>query len=124
MTPSRSNAARRLPWSALQLVSAHRLLRDGAGVGSGRQRLEERRVAIARRRLLVRQGESVVGVAADRLEHRELLAVPSHQALVDQRTEGLQLGITDHLGCLEAEAAGEDGQPGEQPAFVVVEQLV
>ena len=63
-------------------------------------------------------------IAADRLEHREALAVPSDEALVDERAERVELGVADGLRGLEREAAAEDRQRGEQSALLGIEQVV
>src|SRR5467141_782767 len=53
------------------------------------------------------------------------------EALVDQRHEpiadvaaNVRCGPADDLGDLEIAAADEDGQPGEQPALALVEEIV
>ena len=69
-------------------------------------------------------------VFADRLEQRKpRLPVPRllallKQVLADQRLEPVERRVADRLGRLQRAAAGEHGQARQQPARVLVEQLV
>ena len=74
--------------------------------------------------LLAARGQALPGVLADRLQHPEALARVPEEALVDQRLEGVQIGLGDLLCGLQRAAAGEDGQSGEQPLLVLLQQLV
>jgi hypothetical protein len=79
--------------------------------------------------------QPLAGILAHRLEQlvagRATLAVDAHERLFDQAAEQLEdragserLTAAYLLGGLEAEAAGEDGEPPEQHALVGAEQLV
>src|SRR5438094_10256371 len=72
--------------------------------------------------LALRQG--LEGELADCLEHPEpVLAVPD-EALLDERSEGVEVRVGDLLGCRESEAADEDCEPREEPAFRLIEKLI
>ena len=79
--------------------------------------------------------EHLGGELADRLEHREAglagLVVDADEALVDELPDPvddvaahLGGGAAYGLGGLELEAAAKDGQPVDEPAGPVVEQVV
>src|SRR5439155_23827781 len=51
-------------------------------------------------------------------------AVPAHETVVDEGRDALEAGRADRLGRFEGEAAGEDGEPGEESLLVSVEQPV
>ena len=53
-------------------------------------------------------------VLADRLEHPVALVREAKQALLDERLQGVDVGITYLLCGLERAAAGEDGEAGEE----------
>ena len=69
--------------------------------------------------------ESFRGVLSDRREHEEAaLGGLPQEALVDQRAQGVEIRLADLLCGLEVEAAGEHGQPAEQPLLLPVEEFV
>ena len=66
---------------------------------------------------------------ADRLQHpQSRLAVraqpPAEQALVDERLQGLDVGIADRLCGIDPAAIDEDRQSSEEPLFFRSQQLV
>jgi hypothetical protein len=66
---------------------------------------------------------------ADRLEHPEALVpvrigAAADEALVEERRKRVEVRATHRFGRLESAAAAEDCEPGEQPLFVVVEEVV
>ena len=66
---------------------------------------------------------------ADRLEHPVALlpvriGAAADQALVDERRKRVEVRVTDRFGRLESAAAAEDCEPGEQPLFVGVQEVV
>jgi hypothetical protein len=68
-------------------------------------------------------GEAVLCELADRLEHREPLAAPAQQAVIDERREGIEHIAANRLRSIEREAAGEHRQPRKERARVVVEEV-
>jgi hypothetical protein len=50
------------------------------------------------------------------------MTVAPDEARVDERAERVEVGVTEGLGRLDGEAAGERRQPGEQPALLVAQQ--
>ena len=69
--------------------------------------------------------QTLARVLRDRLEQEEapMLALP-YEALVNEPSEHVELGVADGLGCLEIEASGEDGEASEKRLLVVFEQVV
>jgi hypothetical protein len=61
---------------------------------------------------------------ANRLEHPVALAGVAEQALVDQRSDLVEIGSADLLGGLQRAAAGEDGQAGEDVLLGSRQQVV
>ena len=66
---------------------------------------------------------------ANRLEHPvALLSEPARaaaeEALVQERREGVEIGVADGLGCLQRASSAEDAQPREELLLVRVEQVV
>src|SRR3989304_1876559 len=94
-TFSRSIAARRLSCSASR-------------------RLSPSLVAGAQRLSLAGCLESLGGVFADRLEHREPLVGVAQEALVDERLEGVEIGLRHLVGRLERGAAAKDRETGAE----------
>ena len=122
---SRSSAARRLSSSdssaSAQRVSASSRPAYAVSARSTKyaacRSTDVRPPRRSRARLLARE-------LADRLEHREPLAAAAQQAVVDERRERLEHVVAaDRLRGVEREAAGEDREPREEPARVVVEQV-
>jgi hypothetical protein len=64
------------------------------------------------------------GVLADRLEHRKALRVPADEALVEQGSERVELGLADSLGRVQREAAGEHTEPSEELLLSARAELV
>ena len=62
-------------------------------------------------------------VLADRLEHAEAHAVGTHEALVDQRAERVEISATHVLHRFERAAPDKDGEASEQRLLVLVEEL-
>src|SRR5205085_3690458 len=52
------------------------------------------------------------------------IGAASDEALVEQRRKRVEVRATDCFGRLEGAAAAEDGEPGEQLLFIVVEEVV
>ncbi len=74
-------------------------------------------------RFLAGGGQALARELADRLEHPETirpvgLRSTAQQALVEQRADGLHLGVADPFGIRERGAAAEDRQSREQQLFV------
>ena len=63
-------------------------------------------------------------VLADCLEHPVALVGVSEEALLDERLEGVEVGVGDLFGGLERAAAGEHRQRPEQPLLVLGEEVV
>ena len=68
--------------------------------------------------------EAIERVLADRLQHPEAVASVAKEALVDERLEDVEVGVAHVFGRLQGAAAGEDGQPGEQPLLLAGEEVV
>ncbi len=66
-----------------------------------------------------RLGKKLGGVLADRLQHPVAAVGEAQEALLDQRLERVEVGVTDLLGGLERAAAREDGQAGEELLLLV-----
>ena len=75
-------------------------------------------------RLLAACRKPLTGVLPDRLEHPEALCRVAEEALVDQRLQRVEVHPGDRVGRLHRAAAAEDGQSGEQPLLVGLEQFV
>ena len=88
------------------------------------ERQEVRRVSSVELAVLARVFEPLGGVFADRLQHPVALAAVAEQALVDERLEGVEVGVADLLGRLEGAAPREDGQLREQLLLPFVEEVV
>ena len=82
---------------------------------------EVRGVPFTEVRLLVALGEAVPCELADCPEHREPLAAPAQQAVIDERREGLEHIAANRLRGVEREPAGENRQLREEAARFVVE---
>ena len=83
------------------------------------------RVGAGDRLQLATHGEALERELPDRLEHAEPAARPTaNKALLDKRFYLVERGGADGLGRFEVEAAGEDGQAGEQTLRLRVEQVV
>ena len=63
-------------------------------------------------------------VLADRLQHPEPLLGVAQQALVDERLQGIQVGLCHFLCGLERAAAGKDGEASEEALLRVGDELV
>src|SRR3954447_26789906 len=79
--------------------------------------------------LLTRGVQALPCELADRLEHPEALVpvrigAAADEALVEERRKRVEVRATDCFGRLEGAAAAEDGEPGKQLLFVVVEEVV
>ena len=61
---------------------------------------------------------------ADRLEHPEALVRVADQALLDERLQRVEIGVSHAFGRLQRATAPEHGEPGEQSSLLVVEQIV
>ena len=106
----------------LVVLAALRLDMDVAGVGQGEV---VRGVAGEDRERLVRRDESLDGELEDRHEHPEAAVVrPPQEALLEERSDGLDVGVADGLGRVEREPAREDAEAVEQPALVGGQQVV
>ena len=68
--------------------------------------------------------ELLDGVLPDRLEHREPVAVASHEILVDERSDRARARARHRLGVLDAATADEGPERLEQTPLVVVQQVV
>ncbi len=71
-----------------------------------------------------RSSQRVGGELANRLQHPVAPVREANEALVHQRLERVEVGITDVLGRLQRAAAREDGEPGEQPLLLLCQQVV
>jgi len=67
--------------------------------------------------------EQLLPIAVDRVEHREAVAVASHEVVLDEFRDRVDHSETDCLGGVERPAAGEDGEPLEQGARLGAEQV-
>ena len=67
--------------------------------------------------------ERFARVLADRLEHREALAVGAYEALVDEGADRLDVGAAHGLDRLECAAPGEDGHPEKERLLCLSEQV-
>ena len=63
-------------------------------------------------------------VLADRLQHPVAAVGEAEQALLDERLEGLEIGVADLLRRVQRAAAGEDGEPREEPPLLGGEEFV
>jgi hypothetical protein len=64
-------------------------------------------------------------VLADRLQHDEAVGADRlQQAQIDERREGVEIGLTDLLRSVERESAGEDAQAPEELLLFRGQQLV
>ena len=71
------------------------------------------------RHRLVRLAESLDGEFEDGRQHAQTAVLgPPHETLLEQRPDGLEVGVAHDLGGLQGEPAGEDSEPVEQPALV------
>src|SRR4051794_34642131 len=68
--------------------------------------------------------QTLEGVLADGLQHRVALAVAPDQALVDERSDRVDVRLADRLGGLERAAADEHREPGEDTLLLDAQQLV
>ncbi len=75
------------------------------------------RQPILRRQLLPRE-------LPNRLQHPVALLGKADEALLDERLQGVELGVADHFGCLERAAPGEDREAGEELLLCGGEQVV
>src|SRR6058998_1559695 len=73
---------------------------------------------------LARLLEALRGVLADRLQHPEALVSVAKQALVEERLEGVKVGLADLFCGVEGAAPAEDGEAGEELLLVLVQQVV
>src|SRR3954452_24820194 len=71
-------------------------------------------VAFAEHTRLSDQLELLPGVLTDGLEHPEAILRAADEALLDQRLQHVQVGVTDLFRSLERAATGEYGQAGGQ----------
>jgi hypothetical protein len=60
----------------------------------------------------------------DRRQHRETLSGPPYEALVDEGSQGVQVGVAHHLGSLERPSADEDRKLRKQPLLLRREHVV
>ena len=82
-----------------------------------------------RQRLVMELVEPRGGELADRLEHpvavrSARVGAPPHEALVDQRCEGVEVGAADLLRGFERAAAAEDRETREEIPLVGREEIV
>ena len=90
-----------------------------------RERGEEGRVTLAERRGLACVGKPLERVLADRLHEQEAaVADRLQQARVDEHRDAVEVRGAHLFGGGEGERAREDGDAGQQPAGVLVEQVV
>jgi hypothetical protein len=68
--------------------------------------------------------EALERVVADGFEHPEALVRVPHEALTDERLQGVEVGVRYLLGCFERTSAAEDRQSREEGSLAVVEQVV
>src|SRR5205823_1671758 len=64
--------------------------------------------------------ETLERVAANRLEHPEAFTRMTDEAFLDERFEHVELRGRHLLSCVEPAAAGEDGEPREEPLLGLV----
>ena len=76
-------------------------------------------VATAHASGVLRLIETLGGELADRLQHPEALARVADQALLDERLERVEVGGRDLFRRLQRAAAGEDGEPREEPLLAL-----
>jgi len=100
---------------------ARRLHADPLAVGELEEVLG---VAPAQSVGLTRLIEPVEGELPNRAEHREALAAPLDEALLDERLELVEIRAGDTLRRDERPAADEDREPSEEHLLVGREQLV
>ena len=81
----------------LELIRQLPFARDAFGVCVGSSSLEELGMSVADRVRLAGRVEPFERVLADRLKHHEPVALASHQALVHQRAERVQVGVAYRL---------------------------
>src|SRR5262249_22536542 len=73
---------------------------------------------------LIRALQPFECVFANRFEHPVAIVTAAEHALVDQRSEGIEVGIYDALRRFERAAAAEDPESSEEPLFADAEQVV
>src|SRR5262249_18843485 len=83
------------------------------------------RVPLAQITVLSRLGKQSHRVLMDRLEHPEpILLAYEHKALVYERLEGVDVGLTDSLRRLDRPGPVEDRKPSEKLPLALVEQVI
>ena len=107
----------------LERVRPPRLSLEPARVRGLGESGEIRGVPFADVGLLGAFGEAVLCELADRLEHREPLAAPAQQAVIDERRERFEHFAANRFCRVEREPAGERRQPRKEQARVGVEEF-
>ena len=73
---------------------------------------------------LARPLETFERVLPNRFQHPVARIRKAHEALLDERLQGVELRACDFLGGLQRAAAGEDGEPPEEMPLHFREELV
>ena len=99
-----------------------------AGGGhSGRGRLSEgeevRRVSSSDVVLLGGRVEEIARVLANRLEHAEARALRTHETLIDERAEAVEISAAHVLCRLERASPDEDGEATKERPLIVVQEV-
>jgi hypothetical protein len=71
-----------------------------------------------------REGELLGGKLADRLEHPVALARETEQALLDERLQRVEVGVSDFFGGVHPAASSEDRDGSEGTPFRFGQQVV
>ena len=63
--------------------------------------------------------EPLPRVVPDRLQHPVATVPEAEEPLLDERLQGVEVGVGDLLGSFERASAGEDGEAGEELLLLV-----
>ena len=105
----------------LSSVNLDRLVGHPEGL---RELEKEPRVPPPKQSFVARLAEPLRCKLSDRLEHPVALVRETEQALLDERLQGVEVGVRHLFRGLESAAAGEDREAREQPLLVPDEEVV